>query len=77
MTSSKICVSSNVSLNNSTLPASIFDKSNTSFISVKRCFPALKTLSRGSSKSSNPSSAASSFNISVRPIMAFKGVLNS
>ena len=76
-TSSNIWLNSNVSLNNSTLPASIFDKSNTSFIRVKRCFPALKTLSKGSSKSSKPSSAASSFNISVNPIIAFNGVLNS
>ena len=76
-TSSNTCFSSNVSLNNSTLPASIFDKSNTSLIRVNKCLPALKTLSKGSSKSSNPSSAASSFNISVKPMIAFNGVLNS
>ena len=55
----------------------IFDKSKTSLIRVRRCLPALKTLSNGSSKSSKPSSAASSFNISVKPIIAFNGVLSS
>src|SRR6516164_8095880 len=61
----------------SSLPASIFDKSNISLMRLRRWVPAAFTRRSGSSAFSVPKRAALVTIISVRPIMALSGVRSS
>src|SRR4051812_36123948 len=68
---------SNVAGYRSMRPASILDRSRMSLMRPSRCLPAALTRWRSGMNASSPTSSASSWSISLYPMIAFSGVRSS